>query len=115
MALLNINKVTEPFNLETALRYMRQNKEFIRCQTSDQDFYMYLDEVKRPVIKDGKRELITTETVLAFNQWGSLAVTLNISDLFNDCYYLMRFDEEGNPIWSQEEELLHEVEVEDEE
>lgn len=46
MALLNIDKVTEPFDLETALSYMRKNGEFIRCKTAEQDFYMYLEEVR---------------------------------------------------------------------
>lgn len=100
MALLSIEKVTEPFSLETALSYMRKNGEFIRCKTFELDFYMYLEEVHRPAIKDGKRQLVTTETVWAFNQWGSTALTLNLSDLFHDCYYLMRFDEKGEPDWS---------------
>lgn len=100
MALLNIDKVTEPFDLETALAYMRKNGEFIRCKTAEQDFYMYLEEVRRPAIKNGKRQLITTETVWAFNQWGSTTLTLNLSDLFHDCFYLMRFDENGLPDWS---------------
>lgn len=100
MALLNIEKVTEPFNLETALSYMRKNGEFIRCKTSEQDFYMYLEEVHRPAIKNGKRQLVTTEIVWAFNQWGSTTLTLNLSDLFHECYYLMRFDENGEPDWS---------------
>ncbi|GGE26829.1 hypothetical protein [Streptococcus himalayensis] len=117
MALLNMDKVTEPFNLETALSYMRKNGEFIRCKTLEQDFYMYLEEVRRPVLKNGKRQLVTTEMVWAFNQWGSTALTLNLSDLFQDCFYLMRFDEFGNPDWSDpslEEEKLAESEVADE-
>lgn len=61
---------------------------------------MYLEEVRRPAIKNGKRQLVTTETVWAFNQWGSTTLTLNLSDLFRDCFYLMRFDENGQPDWS---------------
>lgn len=100
MALLNIEKVVEPFNLETALSYMRKNGEFIRCKTRDQDFYMYLEEVHRPAIRNGKRQLVTTEIVWAFNQWGSTALSINLSELFHNCYYLMRFDENGEPNWS---------------
>ncbi|CQR24986.1 hypothetical protein BN1356_01329 [Streptococcus varani] len=117
MALLNIDKIKEPFDLETALSYMRKNGEFIRCKTSEQDFYMYVEEVRRPAIKNGKRQLITMETVWAFNQWGSTTLTLNITDLFSHCFYLMRFDEEGNPDWSdpnQVDEQLVESEVTDE-
>lgn len=113
MALLTIGKVNEPFDLATALSYMKKNGEFIRCQTPEQDFYMYLEEVRRPAIKDGKRQLVTTEKVWAFNQWGSTVLTLNLSDLFHDCYYLMRFDETGNPDWSDPISLI-ESEVTDE-
>ncbi|MBF0778704.1 hypothetical protein [Streptococcus cuniculi] len=113
MALLNIDNVTEPFDLECALSYMRKNGEFIRCKTAEQDFYMYLEEIKRPAIKNGKRQLVTTETVWAFNQWGSTTLTLNISELFQDCFYLMRFDENGQPDWSDPRETT-ESEVADE-
>lgn len=62
---------------------------------------MYLEESRRPAIKNGKRQLVTTETIWAFNQWGSMILTLNISDLFQNCYYVMRFDENGQPDWSE--------------
>ncbi|WP_449457940.1 hypothetical protein [Streptococcus suis] len=113
MALLNLDKVTEPFDLETALSYMRKNGEFIRCQTAEQDFYMYLEESRRPAVKNGKRQLVTTETVWAFNQWGSLTLTLNLSDLFQKTYYIMRFDDTGNPDWSDPKATV-ESEVADE-
>lgn len=100
MALLRLDRVTEPFDLATALTYMRQNGEFIRCKSKEQDFYMYVEAVRRPALKNGKRQLVTTETVLAFNQWGNTTLTLSLSELFTPCFYLMRFDEEGQADWS---------------
>ncbi|VOE64147.1 phage protein [Streptococcus pneumoniae] len=47
--LLDLTKITEPFDLASALRYMKENGEFIRCKNVSDDFYMYRDVQKRPV------------------------------------------------------------------
>lgn len=98
--LLDLRKVTQPFDLATALQYMTENGEFIRCKTADQDFYMYRDVQQRPVIVNGRRQLIEVETVWSYHQWGGVASSINVSDLFNKQFYIMGFDETGQPDWS---------------
>ncbi|HEM3384913.1 TPA: hypothetical protein U1A67_000442, partial [Streptococcus suis] len=41
--LLNLEETTQPFDLATALQYMKENGEFIRCKNATNDFYMYRD------------------------------------------------------------------------
>lgn len=36
--LLNLEETTQPFDLATALRYMKEHGEFIRCKSATQDF-----------------------------------------------------------------------------
>lgn len=38
--LLDLTKITEPFDLASALRYMKENGEFIRCKNVSDDFYI---------------------------------------------------------------------------
>ncbi|HEL2527685.1 TPA: hypothetical protein TZ304_002276, partial [Streptococcus suis] len=45
--LLNLEETTQPFDLATALQYMKENGEFIRCKNATNDFYMYRDVQKR--------------------------------------------------------------------
>lgn len=99
--LLDLTKVNQPFNLATALSYMCDNGEFIRYKKDDQDFYIYKDVQKRPAIIDGKRQFVEVETVWTFNKWGGTATTLNVSELFDENFYIMTFDESGNPDWSE--------------
>lgn len=99
--LLNLAETAEPFDLATALKYMKENGEFIRCKNPNNDFYMYIDVQKRPVIVNGRRQFKEIETVQAFSQWGSSVTTINIADLFNEEFYVMKFDEMGNPDWSE--------------
>lgn len=98
--LLDLSTITEPFDLATALVYMKENGEFIRCKSATQDFYMYRDVQKRPAVVDGRRQFVDIETVWAFNQWGGTTTTINVADLFNEEFYIMQFDENGNPDWS---------------
>ena len=100
--LLNdISRITEPFDLVAALTYMRENGEFIRCKSEGEDFYMYREVQKRPVIKEGRRQLMEVETVGALTQWGATVPTMNLSELFHKNFYIMQFDEKGNPDWSE--------------
>lgn len=99
--LLDLSTITEPFDLATALKYMKENGEFIRCKTANVDFYMYRDVQKRPGIVNGKRQFVDVETVWAFNQWGGTTTTINVADLFHEQFYIMQFDENGNPDWSE--------------
>ena len=99
--LLDLSTITEPFDLETALGYMKENGEFIRCKSDTQDFYMYRDVQKRPTVVNGQRQFVDVESVWAFNQWGGTTTTINVSELFNEDYYIMKFDEIGNPDWSE--------------
>ncbi|HEM3893457.1 TPA: hypothetical protein U1V04_001070 [Streptococcus suis] len=98
--LLDLSTITEPFDLATALVYMKENGEFIRCKSATQDFYMCRDVQKRPAIVNGRRKFVEVETVWAFNQWGGTTTTINVADLFNEEFYIMQFDENGNPDWT---------------
>ena len=53
--LLDLSTITEPFDLATALVYMKENSEFIRCKSDTQDFYMYRDLQRRPAVVNGQR------------------------------------------------------------
>jgi len=99
--LLDLKNITEPFDLATALKYMKDNGEFIRCKNATNDFYMYRDVQKRPVVINGRRQFKDVETVWAFNQWGGTTITINVTDLFNEEFYIMKFDEVGNPDWTE--------------
>ncbi|HFI0461415.1 TPA: hypothetical protein ACGO2S_000247 [Streptococcus suis] len=98
--LLDLSTITEPFDLATALQYMKEHGEFIRCKSANQDFYMYRDVQKRPAIVNGRRKFVDVETIWVFNQWGGTAVTINIADMLNEEYWIMKFDENGNPDWT---------------
>ncbi|HEM6081653.1 TPA: hypothetical protein U2B95_000064 [Streptococcus suis] len=97
--LLDLSTITEPFDLATALQYMKENGEFIRCKNATNDFYMYRDVQRRPGIVNGRRQFVEVETVWAFNQWGGTTTTINVADLFNEEFFIMQFDENGNPDW----------------
>ncbi|VMT82639.1 phage protein [Streptococcus pneumoniae] len=79
--LLDLTKITEPFDLASALRYMKENGEFIR-------------------FVNGRRQIKDVETVWAFNQWGGTIATINVAVLLNHEFYIMKFDAEGNPDWT---------------
>lgn len=99
--LLDLSTITEPFDLATALVYMKENGEFIRCKSETQDFYMYRDVQKRPVVVNGRRQFVDVESVWAYTQWGGISTSINVADLFKKDYYVMKFDENGNPDWSE--------------
>lgn len=101
--LLNLEETTQPFDLATALTYMKENGEFIRCKNTQNDFYMYRDVQKRPVIIDGRRQFKDVETIWAFTQWGGAVASINIADMLNEEFWIMKFDENGNPDWSEPE------------
>ena len=62
--LLDVETVTEPFDLQTALRYMDENGEFIRFKNDTDDYYIYKETQKRPAIVGGKRKLVEVPLVL---------------------------------------------------
>lgn len=99
--LLDLSTITEPFDLATALGYMKENGEFIRCKSEAHDFYMYRDVQRRPAVVNGQRQYVDVESVSAYTQWGGISTSINISDLFKDNFYVMKFDEIGNPDWSE--------------
>ena len=41
------------------------------------------------------------ETVGALTQWGATVPTINLAELFHKNFYIMQFDEKGNPDWSE--------------
>ncbi|HEL1630977.1 hypothetical protein HO663_04875 [Streptococcus suis] len=92
-----LEETTQPCDLATALQYMKDHGEFIRCKSANQDFYMYRDVQRRPGIVNGRRKFVDVETIWAFNQWGGTAATINIADMLNEEYWIMKFDENGNP------------------
>ena len=99
--LLDLSTITEPFDLATALVYMKDHGEFIRCKSATQGFYMYRDVQKRPAVVNGKRQFVDVESVWAYNHWGGISTSINVADLFKTDYYIMKFDENGNPDWSE--------------
>ena len=99
--LLDLSTITEPFDLATALVYMKENGEFIRCKSATQDFYMYRDVQKRPTVVNGQRRFVDVESVGAYTQWGGISTSISVADLFKEDFYVMKFDENGNPDWSQ--------------
>lgn len=99
--LLDLSTITEPFDLATALVYMKVNGEFIRCKSETQDFYMCLVAQRRPAVVNGQRQFVDVETVLTYTQWGGISTSINIADMFKKDYYVMKFDETGNPDWSE--------------
>ena len=90
----DLSRIIEPFDLVAALTYMRENGEFIRCKNEGEDFYMYREVQKR-------RQLMEIETVGALTQCGASVPTMNLSELFLKNFYIMQFDEKGNPDWSE--------------
>ncbi|WP_449460733.1 hypothetical protein [Streptococcus suis] len=101
--LLNIDKVKEPFNLVKALQYMEENGEFIRFQHNGQDFYMYQSTETRPVLVNGKRQLVELSHVRAFDRYHTPITTLDLTSLFEEVFTIMRFNEQGEPIWEEED------------
>ena len=100
--LLNLEKVKEPFDLKTALRYMAENGEFVRFKQDDQDFYLYLAIETRPVLVDGRRQLMDLTHVRAFDKWHTPITSLDLNQLFEKSFYIMQFDSRGEPIWEEE-------------
>lgn len=94
-----VTEIEEPFDLITALQYLKDNDEFIRYKSATKDMYIYKDTQKRPTIVNGKRKLVTVETIRAISRWGSNEVSFNIENLLDENFYIMKFDEEGEPIW----------------
>lgn len=99
--LLQLDTITEPFDLATALKYMGENGEFIRGQIDGRDFYMYKDTQKRPSVVKGKRQFVDVTTVWAFDRYNNSVTTLNMANLFDKTFHIMRFDENGNPDWTE--------------
>lgn len=98
---LNPKEITQPFDLTTALTYMRENGEVIRGQTGGQDFYFYLDTQRRPVLVNGRRVFKTIETITGTYRWGGVLTALPLSELTGEHYHIMNFDETGQPIWDE--------------
>lgn len=55
--LLDTTQITQPFDLPTAVKYMRENGEYIRYRSNGYDFYMYISKEQKPVVVNGKRQL----------------------------------------------------------
>lgn len=107
---LDPKTIVQPFDLSTALTYMRDNGEVIRGQTGGQDFYFFLDVQRRPVLVNGRRIFRTIESITGVYRWGGNLIALPLSELTGDHYYIMNFDEIGQPIWDEpaEEEVVGE-------
>lgn len=96
---LDPQTIEQPFDLATAIGYMREHGEVIRGHHGGQAFYMTLDVQRRPVIVNGRRVFKNIETVTGVYQWGSQVTTIPLSDLFTQSFTIMSFDEDGNPLW----------------
>lgn len=95
-----VDKIKQPMDLAAALNLLKTTDECLRYfdETTNSDFYVTRDVVSRVVRKNGKR---VKETVVAWtgsNKYGEQH-SFNIADFENVNWYLMDFDEDGNPIW----------------
>lgn len=97
--LLDTTQITQPFDLPTAVKYMRENGEYIRYRSNGYDFYMYISKEQKPVVIDGKRQLKEFEKIYGISQYGGSITSIPVSDLLDAKCYIMQFDEDGNPIW----------------
>lgn len=98
---LDLDQITQPFDLATALTYMRDNGEFVRTIIDGQDAYLYLEQKTVPVFVGGRRRFKTIETVSGVARWGGAVLTLPLTALTGDNYRIMLFDEIGEPIWDE--------------
>lgn len=98
---LDLDQITQPFDLATALTYMRDNGEFVRTVIDGQDAYLYLEQKTVPVFVGGRRRFKTIETVSSVARWGGAVLTLPLAALTGDNYRIMLFDEIGEPIWDE--------------
>lgn len=98
---LDLEQIAQPFDLATALTYMRENGEFVRTVIDGQDAYLYLEQKTVPVFVGGRRRFKTIETVSGVTRWGSAVLTVPLAALTGDNYNIMLFDELGNPIWDE--------------
>ena len=99
--LLDTTKITQPFDLPTAVKYMRENGEYIRYHSNGYDFYMYISKEQKPVVIDSVRQLKEFEKVFGITQYGGSITQIPLADLLGAKCYIMQFDETGNPIWSE--------------
>ena len=97
--LLNVDTIAEPFDLQTALRYMDENSEFIRFKNDVEDYYIYKETQKRPAVVGGKRKLVEVPLVWAFDRYNNSITTFKFTNMFDKNFYIMKFDEAGEPIW----------------
>lgn len=101
---LDLEHITQPFDLATALTYMRENGEFVRGVDHDgQAFYLYLEHKTVPVVVKGRRRFETFEAISGVTQWGGAVTNLPLSALTGDQFHIMLFDEVGEPIWHHPE------------
>lgn len=97
-----VTEVTQPMNLEAAMNLLRTTDECLRYHDGgdgSKDFYITRDTVTRIVRKNGKRVKEIIENWIAFNIYNNAHHDINIADLGGVNWYLMDFDEDGNPVW----------------
>ncbi|KXU09428.1 hypothetical protein Javan226_0046 [Streptococcus phage Javan226] len=99
--LLDTTQITQPFDLLTAVKYMRENGEYIRYRSNGYDFYMYISKEQKPVVVSGKRQLKEFEKIYGVSQYGGSITNIPLADLLDAKCYIMQFDENGDPIWSE--------------
>ena len=54
---------------------------------------------KRPAIVGGKRKLVEVPLVWAFDRYNNSITTFRFTNMFDKAFYIMKFDEAGEPIW----------------
>lgn len=106
--LLDTTKITQPFDLPTAVKYMHENGEYIRYRSNGYDFYMYISKEQKPVVFNGRRQLKDFEKIYGVSQYGASITNILLADLLDAKCYIMQFDENGEPIWSEPTETTAE-------
>ena len=97
--LINVDEITQPFDLAQALTYMKENGEYVRYIAGNYDLYMHIEHERKPVVINGKRQFKEFSKVVGISKFGGSILSLPIADFVDAKCYIMQFDEDGNPIW----------------
>lgn len=106
--LINVDEITQPFDLAQALIYMKENGEYARYIAGNYDLYMHIEHERKPVVINGKRQFKEFSKVVGISKFGGSILALPLDGFADAKCYIMQFDEDGNPIWTLPEETTAE-------
>lgn len=97
--LINVDEITQPFDLAQALTYMKENGEYVRYIAGNYDLYMHIEHERKPVVINGKRQFKEFSKVVGISKFSGSILSLPLDGFADAKCYIMQFDEDGNPIW----------------